>query len=174
MATPDEKRAASLTSSRNPEQPVPMMENLTQSAAQSVVAHALLLGTEKYADKGLSVAVCDPERFSPRLRTHRQCAAAEHLTSRCARPTRHRVWRVRRWLSSNACRRKPRTLYFGDEKFAAMPGGAPVFNDRKQLLGAVAIGGISAQEDVEAVGHPHRGGREILNISLSFSHTQLI
>ena len=38
----------------------------------------------------------------------------------------------------------------GDEKFAAMPGGVPILNAEKKLIGALAIGGISAQEDVEA------------------------
>ena len=40
--------------------------------------------------------------------------------------------------------------YFADEKFAAMPGGVPLFNEARQLIGALAIGGISAQEDIEA------------------------
>ena len=40
--------------------------------------------------------------------------------------------------------------WFGDEKFAAMPGGVPIFNEERKLIGALAIGGISAQEDVEA------------------------
>ena len=128
-----------------------MMENLTQSAAQSVVAHALLLGTEKYADKGLSVAVCDRNGFLLAFgRTDNARPLSIDLTLRKAY-TASRMACSTLAFQQRLQKENLELSYFGDEKFAAMPGGAPVFNDRKQLLGAVAIGGISAQEDVEAV-----------------------
>ena len=128
-----------------------MMENLTQSAAQTVVAHALLLGTEKYADKGLSVAVCDRNGFLLAFgRTDNARPLSIDLTLRKAY-TASRMACSTLAFQQRLQKENLELAYFGDEKFAAMPGGAPVFNDRKQLLGAVAIGGISAQEDVEAL-----------------------
>ena len=128
-----------------------MMENLTQSAAQSVVAHALVLGTEKYADKGLSVAVCDRNGFLLAFgRTDNARPLSIDLTLRKAY-TASRMACSTLAFQQRLQKENLELAYFGDEKFAAMPGGAPVFNDRKQLLGAVAIGGISAQEDVEAL-----------------------
>ena len=127
------------------------MENLTQSAAQSVVAHALALGMEKYADKGLSVAVCDRNGFLLAFgRTDNARPLSIDLTLRKAY-TASRMACTTLAFQQRLQKENLELAYFGDEKFAAMPGGAPVFNDRKQLLGAVAIGGISAQEDVEAL-----------------------
>jgi len=127
------------------------MENLTQSAAQSVVAHALVLGTEKYADKGLSVAVCDRNGFLLAFaRTDNARPLSIELTLRKAY-TASRMGCSTLAFQQRLQKENLELAYFGDEKFAAMPGGAPVLNERKQLLGAVAVGGISAQEDVEAV-----------------------
>ena len=127
------------------------MENLTQSAAQSVIAHALALGTEKYADKGLSVAVCDRNGFLLAFsRTDNARPLSIELTLRKAY-TASRMGCSTLAFQQRLQKENLELAYFGDEKFAAMPGGAPVLNDRKQLLGAVAVGGISAQEDVEAV-----------------------
>ena len=127
------------------------MENLTQSAAQSVLAHALALGMEKYADKGLSVAVCDRNGFLLAFgRTDNARPLSIDLTLRKAY-TASRMACTTLAFQQRLQKENLELAYFGDAKFAAMPGGAPVFNDRKQLLGAVAIGGISAQEDVEAL-----------------------
>lgn len=40
-----------------------MLQNLPQSAAQSVIRHALALAGERHAATGLSVAVCDRYGF---------------------------------------------------------------------------------------------------------------
>jgi glc operon protein GlcG len=41
--------------------------------------------------------------------------------------------------------------YFQDEHFTALPGGMPLFNDQKQLIGAVGIGGLAQDGEAAAL-----------------------
>jgi len=128
-----------------------MLQNLNQKAAQSVIQHALALGAEKYSGKGLSVAVCDKNGFLLAFaRTDNARPLSIELTLRKAY-TASRMACTTLAFQQRLQKENLELAYFGDGKFAAMPGGSPVFNADKQLIGAVAIGGISAQEDVEAV-----------------------
>jgi len=127
-----------------------MSDNLPQSAAQSVVGHALALGAEKYAATGLSVAVCDRNGFLLAFgRTDNARPLSIELTLRKAY-TASRMGCSTLAFQQRLQRENLELSWFGDEKFAAMPGGVPIFNAGKKLIGALAIGGISAQEDVEA------------------------
>ena len=127
-----------------------MSDNLPQSAAQSAVCHALALGAEKYAATGLSVAVCDRNGFLLAFgRTDNARPLSIELTLRKAY-TASRMGCSTLAFQQRLQRENLELSWFGDEKFAAMPGGVPIFNAGKKLIGALAIGGISAQEDVEA------------------------
>ncbi len=127
-----------------------MSDNLPQSAAQSAVCHALALGAEKYAATGLSVAVCDRNGFLLAFgRTDNARPLSIELTLRKAY-TASRMGCSTLAFQQRLQRENLELSWFGDEKFAAMPGGLPIFNAEKKLIGALAIGGISAQEDVEA------------------------
>lgn len=127
-----------------------MTDNLPQSAAQSAVSHALELGAEKYAATGLSVAVCDRNGFLLAFgRTDNARPLSIELTLRKAY-TASRMGCSTLAFQQRLQRENLELSWFGDEKFAAMPGGVPIFNAGKKLIGALAIGGISAQEDVEA------------------------
>ena len=127
-----------------------MSDNLPQSAAQSVVGQALALGAEKYAATGLSVAVCDRNGFLLAFgRTDNARPLSIELTLRKAY-TASRMGCSTLAFQQRLQRENLELSWFGDEKFAAMPGGVPIFNAGTKLIGALAIGGISAQEDVEA------------------------
>lgn len=126
------------------------MQNLTQKAAQAVVQQALSLGQGQYADRGLSVAVCDRNGFLLAFgRTDNARPLSIELTLRKAY-TASRMGCTTLAFQQRLQRENLELAYFGDERFAAMPGGVPVFNEDRQLIGALAIGGISAQEDVDA------------------------
>ncbi len=127
-----------------------MSDNLPQGAAQLVVGQALALGAEKYAATGLSVAVCDRNGFLLAFgRTDNARPLSIELTLRKAY-TASRMGCSTLAFQQRLQRENLELSWFGDEKFAAMPGGVPIFNAGKKLIGALAIGGISAQEDVEA------------------------
>lgn len=127
-----------------------MTDNLPQRTAQSTVNHALALAAEKYAATGLSVAVCDRNGFLLAFgRTDNARPLSIELTLRKAY-TASRMACSTLAFQQRLQRENLELSWFGDEKFAAMPGGVPIFNVGKKLIGALAIGGISAQEDVEA------------------------
>ena len=127
-----------------------MPDNLPQRAAQSAVKQALTLGTERYAATGLSVAVCDRNGFLLAFgRTDNARPLSIELTLRKAY-TASRMGCSTLAFQQRLQRENLELSWFGDEKFAAMPGGVPILNAEKKLIGALAIGGISAQEDVEA------------------------
>ena len=127
-----------------------MSDNLPQSAAQSAVNHALALGTGKYTVTGLSVAICDRNGFLLAFgRTDNARPLSIELTLRKAY-TASRMGCSTLAFQQRLQRENLELSWFGDEKFAAMPGGVPIVNSEKKLIGALAIGGISAQEDVEA------------------------
>lgn len=127
-----------------------MTDNLPQRAAQSAVEHALALAAEKYAATGLSVAVCDRNGFLLAFgRTDNARPLSIELTLRKAY-TASRMGCSTLAFQQRLQRENLELSWFGDEKFAAMPGGVPILNAGKKLIGALAIGGISAQEDVEA------------------------
>ena len=126
------------------------MQNLNQRAAQFVVGKALDLVQEKYAGRALSVAVCDRNGF---LLAFARCDEAKLLTIELTQRKAYTAARTGVQTQAFLQRLQQENLniaYFGDEQFSALPGGIPVFDADKRLLGAVAIGGISAKEDQEA------------------------
>lgn len=132
------------------DRPAALPGNLPQSAAQSTVRRALALAAEKYAATGLSVAVCDRNGFLLAFgRTDNARPLSIELSIRKAY-TASRMACSTLAFQQRLQRENLELAYFSDERLAAMPGGIPVFNDARRLIGAIAIGGISAQEDVVA------------------------
>lgn len=127
-----------------------MLSNLDQKSAQLVVQHALQLPLEKYAGRSLSVAVCDKDGF---LLAFARTDGAKLLTIELTQRKAYTAARLGATTESFLKRLQQENLdiaYFGDARFSALPGGIPVFNESKALVGAVGVGGISAREDHEA------------------------
>lgn len=123
-------------------------DNLTQEAAQATVGRALALAAEKYAATGLSVAVCDRNGFLLAFgRTDHARPLSIELSMRKAY-TASRMACSTLDFQRRLQREKLELAYFADERMAAMPGGVAVFDAAHRLLGAIAVGGISAEEDV--------------------------
>jgi glc operon protein GlcG len=126
------------------------MQNLNQRAAQFLVAQALNLMQEKYAGRALSVAVCDKSGF---LLAFARSDEAKLLTIELTQRKAYTAARTGVQTQAFLQRLQQENLniaYFSDDRFSALPGGIPVYDGDKRLLGAVAIGGISAKEDQEA------------------------
>jgi len=126
------------------------MQNLNQRAAQSVVQHTLDLAQDKYAGRALSVAVCDKSGF---LLAFARSDEAKLLTIELTQRKAYTAARTGVQTLAFLQRLQQENLniaYFGDDRFSALPGGIPVYDGDKKLLGAVAVGGISAKEDQEA------------------------
>ncbi|MBS1155071.1 MAG: heme-binding protein [Proteobacteria bacterium] len=127
-----------------------MLQNLTLAIAQSAVQHALQLSQQRYGGRPLSVAVCDKSGFllafarmeEAKLLSIELTQRKAYTAARMGAPTHVFLQRLQQ--------ENLEISYFADDKFSAMPGGLPVFNADKQLIGALAIGGISAKEDLEA------------------------
>lgn len=125
------------------------MENLTFEQAHRAVNTALALSQEKYAGRPLTVAVCDrsgvllayarmdgTKAFTATLTQRKAYTAAQFGI-----PTAKLLERLQRENLALS--------YFADDNFSPLPGGIPVLRGQA-VIGAVAVGGISVAEDVEA------------------------
>lgn len=125
------------------------MENLTFDEARRAVDAALALAQDKYAGRPLTVAVCDrggvllafarmdgTKAFKAALTQRKAYTAAQFGI-----PTAKLLARLQ---NENLA-----LSYFADDGFSPLPGGVPVLRG-EAVIGAVAVGGISVAEDVEA------------------------
>lgn len=125
------------------------MTTLTLQQAVQAVDFALNLARNQYQHRPLSVAVCDT---NGELLSFARMDAAKlltiELTQRKAR-TSSRLGCTTQAFLQRLQKEQLDIGYFADPRFTALPGGIPVIKDGK-CLGAVAIGGLSAQEDHDA------------------------
>ncbi|MEZ7214282.1 heme-binding protein [Klebsiella spallanzanii] len=125
------------------------MTTLTLEQAQRAVACALDLAETRYAKRPLSVAVCDASgellsfarMDSAKLLTIELTQRKARTSSRLGCTTQAFLQRLQKELLDIG--------YFADPRFTALPGGIPLVHDGR-CLGAVAVGGLSAQEDHDA------------------------
>lgn len=125
------------------------MISLTLRQAQRAVEYALSLSQTHYQQRPLSVAVCDAngELLSFARMDNAKLLTIE-LTQRKAR-TSSRLGCTTQAFLQRLQNEQLDIGYFADARFTALPGGIPLFNDGK-CVGAVAVGGLSAQEDHDA------------------------
>lgn len=126
-----------------------MMTTLTLQQAIRAVESALTLAENRYANRPLSVAVCDAsgELLSFARMDNAKLLTIE-LTQRKAR-TSSRLGCTTQAFLQRLQKEQLDIGYFADPRFTALPGGVPILHDGK-CLGAVAVGGLSAQEDHDA------------------------
>lgn len=125
------------------------MSLLTLPQALQAVNHALNLAENQYARRPLSVAVCDA---NGEVMTFARMDNAKLLTIELTQRKAHTSSRLGCTTQAFLQRLQGEQLdisYFADPKFTALPGGVPVLHEGK-CLGAVAVGGLSAQEDHDA------------------------
>jgi uncharacterized protein GlcG (DUF336 family) len=125
------------------------MMTLTLEQARRAVDCALDLADTRYAQRPLSVAVCDAhgELLSFARMDNAKLLTIE-LTQRKAR-TSSRLGCTTQAFLQRLQNESLDISYFADPRFTALPGGVPILHNGK-CLGAVAVGGLSAQEDHDA------------------------
>lgn len=127
-----------------------MIERLTANVAQQAIHYAFQLSKAHYSGQPLSVAVCDDAGF---LMAFAKLDGAKLLTIELTQRKAYTSSRLGCTTAAFLQRLQTEDLaigYFADEKFTALPGGIPLINEQKKCLGAVAIGGISAEGDHQA------------------------
>lgn len=125
------------------------MTTLTLEQAMRAVTFALDLAKAHYAMRPLSVAVCDASgELLGFARMDNAKLLTIELTQRKAR-TSSRLGCTTQAFLQRLQKEQLDIAYFADSRFTALPGGVPVVHDGK-CLGAVAVGGLSAQEDHDA------------------------
>ncbi|POT58136.1 heme-binding protein [Citrobacter amalonaticus] len=125
------------------------MTTLTLEQASRAVENALSLAATHYNQRPLSVAVCDAsgELLSFARMDNARLLTIE-LTQRKAR-TSSRLGCTTQAFLQRLQKEQLDISYFADARFTALPGGIPIIHEGK-CLGAVAVGGLSAQEDHDA------------------------
>lgn len=125
------------------------MTYLSCEVAHKAINKAFELSRTDYDGRPMTVAVCDKEGFllafarmdNVKLMTVELTQRKAYTAARMGQPTHAFLERLHN--------EKLEASYF-DPKFSPLPGGVPVFDREKRLLGAVAVGGISVREDQEA------------------------
>ncbi len=126
-----------------------MTDNMTFDMAFRAVNEALELSKTRYGGRPLTVAACDRHGFmlafarmdGAKLLTIELTMRKAYTAAQFGIPTAKFLERLQ---NENL-----EAGYFADAKFSPMPGGVPVMHNGK-VIGAVAIGGISVKEDIEA------------------------
>ena len=126
------------------------MDNITLALAEKIAAKAKQLVAESYGDKPFSVAVCDKDGF---LVLYHKEDGAKLLTINLTPCKAYTAARMGTSTAAFLDRLQKNNLnigYFQDEKFTALPGGGPLLNAQRQLMGAVGIGGVAQDGEVAA------------------------
>lgn len=124
-----------------------MLTNMTLECANMAVAYGLELAPQQFSGRSLSIAVCDKNGY---LLAFARMDKAKLLTIELTQRKAYTSSRLGCKTQDFLTRLQQENLnitYFGDERFTALPGGIPLFNREQQLIGAVGVGGLSAQED---------------------------
>jgi cob(I)alamin adenosyltransferase len=126
------------------------VNNVTLALAKKIAARAEEIVAKEYGAKPFSVAVCDKDGFvvlfykldGAKLLTINLTPCKAYTATRMGVSTADFLQRLQRDNLNIS--------YFADDKFVAMPGGVPIYNDEKQLIGAVGIGGLKEDGEVAA------------------------
>lgn len=125
-----------------------VLKNITLALAKKIGCCAEELVKKEYGAKPFSVSVCDKDGFTilfykvdgAKLLTINLTPDKAYTSARMGVSTADFLQRLQRENLNIA--------YFADKRFVAMPGGVPVYNEMKQLIGAVGIGGLKEDGEV--------------------------
>lgn len=127
-----------------------MVENMTLSFAKKIGNYAEAIVAKEYGGKPFSVAICDKDGF---LVLFSKQDGAKLLTINLTPNKAYTAVRMGVSTADFLLRLQRDNLnisYFADEKFVGLPGGAPIYNDEQQIIGAVGIGGLKEDGEVAA------------------------
>lgn len=126
------------------------MDTISLELAKQIGACAEAIVAKDYGAKPFSVAVCDKNGF---LVLFNKLDGAKLLTINL---TPNKAYTAARMGVSTADflarlqRENLNIAYFADERFVGLPGGVPIYNAERQLIGAVGIGGLKEDGEVAA------------------------
>ncbi len=125
------------------------MAHLTCEAAHRAIGKAFELSRSDYGDRPMTVAVCDAQGFLIAF------AKMDNVKLLTVELTQRKAYTAARMGQSTLAfldrlRNDKLEAQWFDAHFAPLPGGVPIFDSEKRLLGAVAVGGISVKEDHDA------------------------
>ena len=126
------------------------MDNMTLDLAKKISTYAEHLVAEEYANKPFSVAIVDKYGFTV---LYHKLDNAKLLTINLTPAKAYTAARMGQTTADFLNRLQKENLnisYFADNKFVAMPGGVPIFDKDKNLIGAVGIGGLKEDGEVAA------------------------
>lgn len=126
------------------------MDNMTLELAKKLEDYAEDLVKKEYGSKPFSVAVCDKDGF---LVLFHKLDGAKLLTIALTPNKAYTAVRMGVSTADFLARLQRDNLqisYFADPNFVAMPGGSPIYNEAKQIIGAVGIGGLKEDGEVAA------------------------
>ena len=124
------------------------MSNITLELAKKIGLYAEELVASEYGNKPFSVAVCDKDGFT--VLSYKQ-DGAKLLTIALTPAKAYTAVRMGVSTADFLARLQRENLnirYFADDKFVAMPGGVPIYNEANELIGAVGIGGLKEDGEV--------------------------
>lgn len=127
-----------------------IVDNITLALAKKIADYAEATVAGEYGRKPFSVAVCDKDGF---LVLFHKLDGAKLLTISLTPNKAYTAARMGVSTADFLRRLQQENLniaYFADDKFVAMPGGVPVYNDKQQVIGAVGIGGLKEDGEVAA------------------------
>jgi len=126
------------------------VENVTLALAKKIANYAEEIVAKEYGAKPFSVAICDKDGF---LVLFYKQDGAKLLTINLTPSKAYTAARMGVSTADFLLRLQKENLnisYFADEKFVAMPGGVPIFNEQQQIIGAVGIGGLKEDGEIAA------------------------
>lgn len=126
------------------------MDNMTLALAKKISDYAEDLVEKEYENKPFSVAIVDKDGFT--VLYHKQ-DNAKLLTINLTPAKAYTAVRMGQTTTDFLTRLQQENLnirYFADDKFVAMPGGAPIKNANNKIIGAIGIGGLKKDGEVAA------------------------
>jgi len=124
------------------------VENITLKLAKKIANYAEEIVAKEYGAKPFSVAICDKDGF---LVLFSKQDGAKLLTINLTPNKAYTAVRMGVSTADFLLRLQRDNLnisYFADDRFVGMPGGVPIYNDRKEMIGAVGIGGLKEDGEV--------------------------
>ena len=126
------------------------MDNMTLDLAKKISVYAENLVAKEYGNNPFSIAIVDKSGFTvlyhkldnAKLLTISLTPAKAYTAVRMGQPTADFLNRLQK--------ENLNISYFADDKFVAMPGGVPVYDANKNMIGAVGIGGLKEDGEVAA------------------------